>query len=149
MPLKSELLFDPENEWMRGLPIWFNGFGRAQITLDKNYYLHQWILNKEPNLDIDHINGNVLDNRKSNLRLVTRSQNLFNRQKRKNSTQKLKGVQLLPSGKYRAKGPSGAHWGCFNTAEEAYDKFIENSKKLYGEDFVNNCKNITGGGLSH
>lgn len=41
--------------------------------------LHRWILDYNGNLDIDHINGNRLDNRKDNLRICTRSQNLMNK----------------------------------------------------------------------
>lgn len=142
MPSKTDLLFDLEDEWMRSLPIWFNGFGRPQITLDKNYYLHLWVLQKKKGFEIDHIDGNPLNNKKENLRHCNRSQNLFNRKIRSDSNQKYKGIQELPSGKFRARGPGGKHWGCFSTEEEAYNQFINKSKDLYGKDFVDNCKNI-------
>ena len=41
---------------------------------------HREVLNAPPGLVVDHINGNTSDNRKSNLRLATVSQNMQNRQ---------------------------------------------------------------------
>ena len=46
--------------------------------------LHQAIFGKPSDgFEIDHINGNKLDNRRCNLRVVTHQQNIFNSKKRK------------------------------------------------------------------
>lgn len=42
--------------------------------------------------EVDHINGNSLDNRKSNLRYVTRSQNNWNQKGQEGCSSKYKGV---------------------------------------------------------
>lgn len=45
---------------------------------NKKCYMHRLITNAPDGMDVDHINGNKLDNRRSNLRVVTRSQNMAN-----------------------------------------------------------------------
>lgn len=54
--------------------------------------LHRYILNAPPELEVDHINGDGLDNRKSNLRLCTSSQNNQNASRRTDNTSGYKGV---------------------------------------------------------
>ena len=60
---------------------------------DKKVYisLHRIIMDN-PNGDVDHINHNPQDNRKSNLRVTTRSQNMANAKRRKDNTSGVKGV---------------------------------------------------------
>ena len=49
-----------------------------KYILGSNIILHRLLMNTSPNLQVDHINHNALDNRKKNLRNVTQSQNLMN-----------------------------------------------------------------------
>jgi len=55
-------------------------------------YLHRFILNAPIGADVDHINRETLDNRKSNLRICSRSENLRNALSRTGATSKYKGV---------------------------------------------------------
>lgn len=55
-------------------------------------YMHRVIMNCPDNLTVDHINGDVLDNRKANLRICTGSENLRNTAKRAGGTSRYKGV---------------------------------------------------------
>jgi hypothetical protein len=48
-------------------------------TKPKTIYLHRLIMLPDNDLVIDHINGDGLDNRRKNLRIVTKSQNAYNR----------------------------------------------------------------------
>ena len=53
---------------------------------------------------IDHINGNRADNRIENLRIVTNTQNQWNRKISKNSKTGIKGVRVRPdNGKFEAR----------------------------------------------
>jgi len=54
--------------------------------------MHRAILGVKEGVEVDHINGNRLDNRKANLRPCTRSQNQQNRHKTKPHTSVYKGV---------------------------------------------------------
>lgn len=58
-------------------------------------YLHRFILNNyDKNVDIDHINGNSLDNRKCNLRIVSHKDNCRNRKININNTSGYNGVSF-------------------------------------------------------
>lgn len=57
--------------------------------------MHRIILNAPNGIEIDHINGDGLDNRRSNLRLCTRSQNVRCQQLNRQNTTGFKGVTLL------------------------------------------------------
>lgn len=53
---------------------------------------------------VDHINGNGLDNRRENLRVVTHSQNLANRKITSRTNNRFKGItQCKRTGKWQAK----------------------------------------------
>jgi hypothetical protein len=54
--------------------------------------MHRFILDAEKGTLIDHLNGDKLDNRKINLRYVTRSQNSQNVKSRIGKTSKFTGV---------------------------------------------------------
>lgn len=57
----------------------------------KVIYMHRLILNTTNN-QTDHINGDTLDNRRKNLRIVTPQQNNFNLGKRKDNKSGYKGI---------------------------------------------------------
>lgn len=84
---------------------------------------------------VDHINGNKLDNRKSNLREATHSQNGMNRKPNKNSSHGYKGA-VEESGKYVSRisieGKS-IYIGTFNTAEEAAKAYNIKAIEYFGE----------------
>lgn len=75
---------------------WCLSHGRpATFIKGKNLYLYQLILGKQPrNKEIDHIDNNPLNNRKSNLRIVTRSQNMMNVKTKNNNTSGKTGVHF-------------------------------------------------------
>lgn len=54
--------------------------------------LHRVLMDAKPEQDIDHINHDGLDNRRSNLRLCSTSENLRNARAKRNGVSKYKGV---------------------------------------------------------
>lgn len=58
-----------------------NGYARADTAVGgirRKIYMHRTIAEPPEGIDVDHIDGNRLDNRRANLRLATRSENLQN-----------------------------------------------------------------------
>lgn len=61
----------------------------------KKTYMHREVLGF-PVREVDHINRDKLDNRRANLRLVSRSENMFNTSKRLGTSSRFKGVCFSP-----------------------------------------------------
>lgn len=85
-----------------------------------NQSMHRRIMNAPESKVVDHINGNGLDNRKSNLRVVTHRLNSQNTVKHRENPFKL-GTRQIKNGKYLgviALGP-------FSTQKEAHEAYKE------------------------
>lgn len=107
--------------------------------------MHRFIyrLNNIPipdGMEIDHINNNVLDNRKENLRLVTRSYNNANARKRSDNTTGYKGVYKLkdrprkkPYQAYITHKGKRQSLGMHKTAKEAAQAYNDKATELYGD----------------
>lgn len=94
--------FDKLNKftWKTNSP--YPGYFRAyRYSNYKSILMHREIMKASKNKIVDHINGDALDNRKSNLRLCKFADNLRNRKRRtcSKSKSKFKGVNYAKHGK--------------------------------------------------
>lgn len=95
-----------------------------------------WVTGEWPAETVDHINRNRADNRWSNLRLATVSQQNRNRPPRAANKAKLKGVMAHKNGRFYARvslNGKREYSGGFATAEEAHAAFMARSAQLFGE----------------
>lgn len=92
------------------------------------YGMGREILGAPKHLYVDHKNRDILDNRRSNLRLATHGENC------RNSSRKagLKGIRKQASGRYAAR-VCEHHLGTFDTLAEAVSAYNQQVKKLYGK----------------
>ena len=115
-------------------------YARRTIKLgdkQKTVLLHRVVIGAEPEQHVDHINGNGLDCRRSNLRIVTQQQNNFNMRGHHDSRTGIKGVRKHSScNKFQAAISAGGvrrYLGLFNTAEEAQSAYAAASAELHGQ----------------
>jgi hypothetical protein len=105
------------------------------VSLKKHQILHYLIVEKRGGLEVDHINRDVFDNRRENLRYCTRSQNEMNKGLNVANSSGYKGV-CGEGGKWRAQikfRRNNLHLGMFLTKKEAAKAYNEKAKELYGE----------------
>ena len=85
--------YDYLNQWKWYVQVHRNKYYYAmRRNGDKRMRMHRVVNDTPKGMDTDHINHNTLDNRKSNLRTVTGSQNQMNRVLHKNNTSGHMGV---------------------------------------------------------
>lgn len=100
--------------------------------------LHRLIMNvTDPNIFVDHINHNGLDNRKSNLRICTNQENIRNCITPKNNKSGYKGIyQAKDKNKWTVQitlNNKTKYIGRYEKLEDAIVARKEATKKYYGE----------------
>lgn len=99
--------------------------------------LHRAILNAQDGELVDHVDGNGLNNRRSNLRICNSAQSAQNRGRKVTNKSGYKGVYwFAKSQKWRAIiGANGKkhHLGCFGCKTAAAVAYVAAAKRLHGE----------------
>lgn len=140
MPRNSEFLYDPETGKLWREAGCSDGRGYRHVQFRGQRHLEHrvaWFLyyGEWPNLFVDHINGNPSDNRITNLRLATCTENQQNRGKSKNNTTGFKGVSRHRDGWQALISVSGKNkfLGRFATREEAAAVYNKAALHHHGE----------------
>lgn len=100
--------------------------------------MHREITNAPKHLEVDHKDGNGLNNQKINLRICTHQENGFNQTKpRKNNKLGIKGVCWHKiAEKFQAQiqvNGKGIYLGLFSVLGDADDAYRRAEKKYFGE----------------
>jgi hypothetical protein len=102
----SEVLLDDEDASLfEGISLWVSSEGYIKGYIKgEQVYVHRLVMKAKPGEWVDHKVGSKLDCRKSELRISTRAQNLWNRGKSKHNTSGYKGVYLCNrTGRWRVE----------------------------------------------
>lgn len=122
---------------------WYDGGGYAHTAVSGRVVkMHRMITEAPAGLDVDHINGDKRDNRRTNLRVVTHAQNMQNIRKSNNRTgyrgvTKVGGKRHCYSSSIQQNG-SRVYIGCFASAELAAKAYDETVVRLRGPHVVRN-----------
>lgn len=140
---KGIVLVDNEDYiWLSKYNWHFSGNGYAQTDIKvngvwKSKSMHRLIMNPLENMQVDHIDHNIFNNQKSNLRVVTSNQNRMNRLKQINGISKFKGVSWHKRGEVwqsRIQKDKKLYWlGQFKDEKDAARAYNKEAEKLFGE----------------
>lgn len=108
-----------------------------ETTNKKTVLMHRQIMKGKPGQEIDHSNGNDLDNRIDNLRFCNRNQNCGNARKQRNCSSQYKGVSWCKrTGKWLAQityNYKNHNLGYFDNESEAAKVYDTKALELFGE----------------
>ncbi len=103
---RAALVDDEDYEVLAGLA-WHmsrSGYARHSYSSTRQVYMHTLVLKPKPRQQIDHVNGDRLDNRRANLRHCSPLQNHWNRQPSGKNPSGFKGVTFSRHhGKWQAQ----------------------------------------------
>lgn len=94
--------------------------GKTYMKNKKLGYLHRFLMNSPEGRVVDHISGDSLDNRRSNLRVVTGSENRMNRVD--STVADIAGITMLRNGSFQVrlrKGQVSLYCSTFRSRKEA------------------------------
>ncbi len=112
-------------------------YARSFVRQGVYISMHRMIVDCPDGLEVDHINGNTLDNRRCNLRVCTHAENMRNRKINKDNKSGYKGVYLDKKYKtWRAQikvSGQKRYLGSYKTAEAAAEAYRTYAEILHKE----------------
>lgn len=149
------LVDDEDFDWLNQWKWHYCKSGSGKVGYARNWNkgnpirMHRLIMGDPDGKQIDHINGDGLDNQRKNLRTATASQNNMNR-KQHNNQHGFKGIYFYNTRRYynkkttRTTNPKNwkarikinrkfIHLGSYSTKEEAAKSYDRATKKYFGE----------------
>ena len=141
---KVTLVDDVDHDWLLQWKWHYeNGYARSFKKVNgrpRQIKMHRMIMEHYQHdlagFEVDHKDGNGLNNQKSNLRIATRSQNAQNKKRARNNTSGYKGVSRLPYGRwisYITVDHQRFTIGIYDAPEDAARAYNECAKILHGE----------------
>ena len=96
-------------------------------------YLQRFLLDAPKGMQVDHIDGDPSNNRRSNLRLCTRAQNSQNQRRHLDNASGYKGVCWHKASRKWHAQLSRKSVGLFDTAEQAKAAYDAAAERLFGD----------------
>lgn len=137
---KQFRLDDEDYELISGFNWHLDTFGYPKYrdnSLGKTWSIHRMLLNPPDGMVVDHIDGDIYNNQKANLRVCTMQENLYNRKKQDFTSSEYKGVCWNKRDrKWRAylnhKGKR-ISLGSYEKEKEAAEAYNTKALELFGE----------------
>lgn len=135
---KVALVDDEDYEYLMQNSWCYQNPGYAARRRNKTIQLmHRIIMKAKKGEQVDHIDGNRLNNQRDNLRLVNNSQNSMNRSLQGNNTSGYKGVSWSKEKRkwhsYITKNGKRTHIGYYACKHEAAKEHNKMALKVHGE----------------
>jgi len=137
-------IIDAEDQGRASICKWTYSRSNNRVGYARNKrvgYLHRFIMQAPEGCEVDHVNGDTLDNRKSNLRICSPSQNRINHRLPKViGTSKYRGVSWNKKNKkwvafvsHPNRPRARKNVGSFNSEIEAALAYDRSTFSMYGE----------------
>ena len=120
-----------------------NRAGKVYVHIKKDrrvfkrgWLIFLWVHGRWPTACLDHIDGNSTNDRISNLRDATVTENAWNHKRRARRIPLPMGVRRLRAGRFEARigfNKKQLHLGSFETPEEAHRVYVAKRRELYGQ----------------